>query len=200
MLGIRGRWWQPTGDLKGLGQPIEPEEWRRPIFGREAEVDWIDPATRPANVTSATRAARAVCQQAVGAGRVCIVPWTAGKEYMDGAREIDGRLAKAVIYPADERRSVITGFAAICGAVAPAATSADQTLAWPLWTQHQGVILLANFSGEPRESLTVRFASPLPVNRLRSIRHGELPFAKQANHQVEVALPMGEVTDILVAE
>jgi hypothetical protein len=59
---------------------------------------------------------------------------------------------------------------------------------------------LANFSGEPAESLTVRFASPLPVNRLRSIRHGALPFAKQANPYVEAALPMREVTDILVIE
>jgi hypothetical protein len=197
LLGIRGRSWQPAGDLKRLGQPLQPDDWRRPIFGRETKLDWIVPATRPANGISA---ARDVGQRAAGAGQVCVVPWTAGKEYMDGAREIDGQLAKAVVYPTDGRRSVITGFAAACGALAPATTSADQILAWPLWTQHQGVILLANFSGQPAQSLTVRFASPLPVNRLRSIRHGELPFARQANQQVEAALPMREVTDILVLE
>ena len=71
------------------------------------------------------------------------------------------------------------------------------SLAWPLWTQHKGVVLLANFSGEPAEKVVVQFRSPMPVSKIRSLRNGDLKFTKD-QRQVELIMPMGEVTDVLV--
>jgi hypothetical protein len=40
-----------------------------------------------------------------------VVPWGAGKAYLDSCREVKGSLARALVYPADERREVIARFA-----------------------------------------------------------------------------------------
>ncbi len=86
------------------------------------------------------------------------------------------------------------------GAQPPASTSANQILAWPLWMQQKGVVLLANFSGEPEEKIVVRFHSPVPVSSVRSLRNGKLKFIMNAQHDFELTLHMEEVTDVLVVE
>ena len=163
MLGISARSWKPTGDLARLGEVMQPADWQRPRFGREASLQM----KADAGVTSLPVDKRAY-QRAYGKGVVQVVPWTAGKEYMDAAKEIKGSVAKAIVYPADEKRMIFTDFA-LSGAVEPpATTSQSQILAWPLWTQQKGVVLLANFTGEPAKSLTVRFAAPVLVKHIRS--------------------------------
>ena len=69
LLGIRSRSWQPTGDLKRLGQTIRPDDWTRPIFMRETELDWLVPPTPPAHLTGDKSTARIVCERAADAGR-----------------------------------------------------------------------------------------------------------------------------------
>ena len=81
----------------------------------------------------------------------------------------------------------------------PRGTSVSQILAWPLWTQQKGVVLLANFSGQPTEKLVVQFRSPVPVSKVRSLRTGEVRFTKD-QREYKLTMPMGEVTDVLVVE
>jgi hypothetical protein len=188
MLGARSRSWKAAGDLRGWGEPIKVDDWRRPIFARETTIArGQGPATEP-------------YLTACGGGWVCVTPRTVGKDYMDGAREVEGRLAKAIVFAADPRRQAIATFALEAGAQPPATTSANQVLAWPLWTQHKGVVLLANFSGEPAENLVVRFRSPMPVAKVRSLRMGEVRFQTKDQRDVVLTMAMGEVTDVLVVE
>ena len=188
MLGAQSRSWKPTGELKGWGEPIKVDDWRRPIFARETAI------------ARGQGLATGPYQAAYGAGLVCVVPRTVGKDYMDGAREVEGKLAKAVVFPADQRREAIAAFALQAGAQPPATTSANQVLAWPLWTQQKGVVLLANFSGEPAENLVVRLRSPAPVAKVRSLRTGEVTFKAKDQRDLELTLPMNDVTDVLVVE
>jgi hypothetical protein len=195
MLGIKSRQWKPTGDLKRLGQPIRPDDWTRPIFGREVTIDPADDAAaQPIELPGQTHKA---FQRSWGKGLVQVVPWTAGKEYMDGATEKAGSLAKATIFPEDGRRKIFAGFAADAGTSPPATTSVSQVLAWPLWTQSKGVILLANYTGEPVSELHVRLAAPFPVTRAHSLREGDLPLSRSDPEHVELTLPMRDVTDII---
>jgi len=187
MLGAQSRAWKPAGDLKRWGEPIKVDDWRRPIFAREATITRPSPVTEP-------------YQTAHGAGLVRLESRTVGKNYMDGAREVEGKLAKAIVFPSDQRRQAIAAFALEAGAWPAASTSVSQILAWPLWTQQKGVVLLANFSDEPAERMVVRFRSPVPVSKVRSLRSGEVNFKAKAQGEFELALPMGEVTDVLVVE
>lgn len=60
---------------------------------------------------------------------------------------------------------------------------------------------MANFSGEPVESMVVEFHSPLPASKVRSLRAGALNFLKAKNPgEFELTLPMRELTDVLVVE
>jgi hypothetical protein len=187
MLGARSRSWKPLGDLQRFGEPIKVDDWRRPIFAREATITGNAPSTQP-------------CQNAHGAGLAYVLPRTAGKEYMDAAREVRGKLAKAIVFPADQRREAIAAMALQAGARPPASTSVSQVLAWPLWAQQKGVVLLANFSGEPAETMVVRFRSPLPVSKVRSLRTGEVKFTAKGQREFDLTMPMSEVTDVLVVE
>ncbi len=111
MLGVRSRSWRPTGDLRRLGKPIEPADWMRPIFAREVTLDPA-PQTQPATT-------RPVHGIAHGAGLICLVPFSAGKAYMDAARDVEGELAKATIFPAGRERDNIARFALGSGADPP---------------------------------------------------------------------------------
>jgi hypothetical protein len=186
MLGAHSRTWKPVGDLKRLGQPIRVIDYRRPIFAREMTILRPEPSTQP-------------YQTAHGAGLVHVTPRTVGKDYMDAAREVEGKLAKAIVFPAGSQREAIAAFALQAGVQPAAHTSANQVLAWPLWTQHKGVVLLANFSGEAATKMLVRFRSPIALSKVRSLRTGELKFAKTQG-EYELAMPMAEVTDVLVVE
>ncbi len=46
----------------------------------------------------------------------------------------------------------------------------------------------------------VRFRSPVPVSRVRSLRTGEVKFKVKEQQELELTMPMGEVTDVLVVE
>ncbi len=187
MLGAESRVWKPVGDLKRWDDPIKVDDWRRPIFAREATIMRQGPVKEP-------------YQTGYRAGLVSVVPRTVGKDYVDGAREVDGKLAKATLFPADQRREAITAFALQAGVRPPARASVSQILAWPLWTQQKGLVLLANFSGEPVEKLLVQVHSPVPVGKVRSLRTGEVKFKATGQGDLELILPMGEVTDVLVVE
>ncbi len=187
MLGTQSRSWKPVGDLKRFGEPIKVDDWRRPIFAREATIIRNDPSPRPYHIT-------------YGEGLVYVALRTVGKDYMDGAREVEGKLANAIVFPADQRREAITAFASHAGVRPPASTSISQILAWPLWTQHNGVVLLANFTGERAEKVVVQFHSPVPVSNVRSLRTGEVKFTKKDHGEFELTLPMYEVTDVIVVE
>ena len=99
---------------------------------------------------------------------------------------------------ASEQREIIAQFALDAGTQPPAITSESQILAWPLWSQESGVVLLANFTGEPAGEVTVRFAGPVRVESLRSVRRGELKFERAENGQITCKLSVEAVTDILV--
>ncbi len=161
MLGLKSRAWKPSGDLKRLGQPIAPADWLRPIFGREVTLQFADDAAaEPLGAIAHTGHEAQTYRRSHGKGRVQVVPWTAGKDYMDGAVTQPGALAKATIYPDDARRRVYTDFALESGVQPPATTSVSQILAWPLWIQDKGVILLANYTGAPAAEVRVRFETP----------------------------------------
>ncbi len=184
MLGIKSRAWKPSGDLKRLGQIIEPADYRRPIFQREVE---LTPAETP---------------RKTGAGEVQIVPRTAGVDYMSSAKEQKGSLGKAIVFPAGPARDAIVGFAQSAKVSAPASTSVNPILAWPLWTQQSGVILIANFTSEPAKEVTVSFTAPVPFKTLRSLRTGDVTnrMKRIDASRVEVTLPVSDVTDMLIVE
>lgn len=200
MLGVKERSWKHAGDLKRLGDLIQYADHLRPYFSRHARLD-------PQGATNLTFTAKVVpegetpahaYQRKHGAGLVQVVPWTAGKDYIDGHKKVDGTVAKgAVIYPDDERRKVIAQFA-LDAVVPPATTSVSQILAWPLWSLNGGVVLIANFTGNPAENVTVSFGSPQPVKSLRSIRQGELKFEQDKDKRVTCTIPVKDVTDILI--
>jgi len=178
MLGTTARAWTPTGDLKRLGEQIRPDDWRRPIYGRD--------------VTGITQPVRRY-----GKGQVWIAAKAPGKAYLDGAKQVKGSLAGAVIYPQGAERDVYVKFALDAGVKAPAVTSANQILAYPLWSPGAGVVLLANYTGEPAEAVTVRFQSPMMVKSVRSLHHGALKFTRKGSY-TECVVPVTDVTDILV--
>src|ERR1043166_621533 len=129
---------------------------------------------------------------------VQVVPWTAGKDYIDGHKKVDGSVAKGVIlYPDDDRRNVIARFA-LDAVVPPATSSASQILACPPWAPNAGAVLIANFTGNPAENVTVRFWSPQPVKSLRSIHQGELKFEQDKDKRVTCSLSVKDVTDVLI--
>jgi hypothetical protein len=199
MLGVTERSWKPTGDLARLGEVLQPADWQRPIFGREVSLQMADDAGAAFLSPAGAHAARAY-QRTYGKGLVQVVPWAAGKEYSDAAKEQKSTLTKSVIFPGDEKRTIFTDFALTSGIEPPATTSVSQILAWPLWTQQQGVVLLANFTGEPAQNLTVKFTAPVLVKSIRSLKQGALKFTQPDPQHVELTLPMPDVTDILVVE
>jgi hypothetical protein len=188
MVGAKDRSWKAVGDTKRLGEVIKSDDWRRPVFGREVA---LGPAGQAADKVAVARS--------YGKGVVQIVPWTAGKEYMDFATKAEGKPAHAVIFPVGEKRDVFTKLAVGSAVAIPARTSVSQILAWPLWTKDKGVVLLANFTGEPAANVEIVFASPVRVTKLRSLRKGELKFTKDGQ-EIRVSLPLEEVTDILRVE
>ncbi len=48
--------------------------------------------------------------------------------------------------------------------------------------------------------MVVRFHSPLPLSKIRSLRTGEMKFTAKVQGEFELTMPMGEVTDVLVVE
>ncbi len=199
MLGVKSRSWKPTGDLGRFGQPIDPADWKRPIFGREVTRVDAEPLEMAKPIATHNAEHHTIVLN-YGKGTVQIVPRTVGKDYMDGAKEIQASLAKATIFPDDTRREIISDFAVESGAVPPATTSHNQILAWPLWSQPGGVILLANYTGAPTAELHVSFTLPMPVSKVRSLKSGELNFKQSPDGSVVVSLPMKDVTDILIAQ
>lgn len=178
LLEVKARAWEPTGDLKRLGEQIRPDDWRRPIFGRK--VTGIDKPIHP-----------------YGKGLVWVLSWATGKTYLDGAQQVKGSLANAVIYPEGPARDVYAKFALDAGVKPPAFTSVSQLLAFPLWSKGAGVVLIANYTGEPAANVTVRFQAPMDVKTVRSLHHGDLLF-KRAGGYLECSVPVDDVTDILV--
>jgi hypothetical protein len=132
-----------------------------------------------------------------GAGLVQVVPWTAGKDYIDGQRTRDGSIAAgAILYPTDTRRDVISQFT-LSTVQSPATSSVSQILAWPLWSRKAGVVLLANFTGEPAREVVVSFTPPHGIASIRSLRRGKISF-KTKRGQATCILPVEEVTDMIV--
>jgi len=206
MLGVRERSWKAVGDLKGYGEMIKYADHRRPYFSRLARLVPAE-GTRipgPTNLDYATTTQPAEepvarsYRRSYGRGLVQVVPWTAGKDYVDGSRKIDGTIAKgAIVYPDDQRRDVIAGFAR--DAVnPPATTSASQILAWPLWSKRQGAVLIANYTGQPADSVNIMFKAPMRVRRVESLRAGKLQFKRGRGGVVTCTLPVRDVTDILL--
>lgn len=203
MLGVVERAWEPAGNLDRYGEEIKPADWRRPFFHRLCRVRF----TVPTGVDSLNifppigegEPRTPAFRRAFGKGLVQVVLWTVGKAYLETHQRVKGTLADAIRYPDGEARQIIAEFAVEAGVRRPAVTSADQVLAWPLWGQDRGVILLANFTGEPVDALEVRFESHLPVRTVRSLRVGELKH-EQADGAVSCTLPMAQVTDILVVQ
>jgi hypothetical protein len=188
MLGVKQRSWQVTGETKRLGEVLQPADWTRPAFSRvmTTAVAAIDTPTPGSLVKH-------------GRGLVAVASKTVGKEYRDSARIVKGKLGQAVLFADDRKRGVYTEFASAAGVRRPATTSVDQLLTWPLWTKDKGVLLLANYTGQPRPGVEVTFDSPVPVHKLRSIRRGELTFTNEGG-QIRTTLPVEDVTDILIVE
>jgi hypothetical protein len=197
MLGVKSRSWKSAGDLKRLGEQIKPDDWKRAIIGREvsldntaADIDFGDHADR------ALKSIRGV----YGLGSFLLVPHTVGKDYMDAAKEKPSSLAKATLFPDDQHRAIFTDFALASGAQPPAVTSTNQILAFPLWTQTKGVILLANYAGHPADAVKVTFTSPLPITKAAALHAGPLPLTHPDPDHFQLTLPMNDVTDIITLE
>jgi hypothetical protein len=205
MLGTGPRAWQPAGDLKRFGEMIQYADHLRPFFSRHSALLPADAKAMAGMkylkhtevvVPEGATPARAY-RRLYGRGQVQVVPWTAGKDYIDGHRMVDGEIAKgAVLYPDDARRDIIAGFAREA-VQPPATTSGSQILAMPLWTKAQGVILIANYTGNPAEKVKVTFQAPVKVNSVTSLRAGQLPFTRKGN-RIECTLPVRDVTDMLI--
>ena len=120
MLGVKSRSWKPAGDaadLKRLGEPIRPDDWTRPIFGREVTSEPADEAAA-ASLELAGHGHKAYRRPARGGawcgwcrGRPARTTWT-------GPTETAGSLAKATLFPDDARRGVYADFAAGAGPAA----------------------------------------------------------------------------------
>jgi hypothetical protein len=188
MLGVKQRSWHVTGDTKRLGEVLQPADWTRPAFSRvlTTAVAAIDTPTPGLPVKH-------------GRGLVAIASKTVGKEYRDAARIVKRELGQAVLFADDRKRGVYTEFASAAGVRRPATTSVDQLLAWPLWGKDKGVVLLANYTGQPQPNVEVTFDSPLRVHKLRSLRRGEMAFTNEGG-QIRATLSVEDVTDILVVE
>ena len=199
MLGVTARSWKPTGDLTRLGEVQQAADWRRPLFGREVSLTLAGDANATLLAPAGAGASRAY-QRVYGQGLVQVVPWTAGKDYLDAAQVKQGALTKAVLYPAGAERAIFSEFALSSGVEPPATTSVSQIMAWPLWTQQKGTILLANFTGEAAPQMTLKFAAPVAVKSIRSVKRGLLKFAQSDPRHIEISVPMTDVTDILVVE
>jgi hypothetical protein len=207
MLGFEGRTWKPVGDLKRYGELTNYADERRPYFSRQCmSMDdkaiarmkklFSQPDPKPEDQTALTPV-RLYGRHAYYKGLVQWVPWTAGKDYIDGSKVVDGSCAKgAVIYPSDGRREVITGFAREA-VTPPATTSANQVLAYPLWSKTQGVILIANYTGNPAEGVVVTFQAPVMVKSVTSLRSGKLKFTRRGN-RIACTMPVHDVTDMLL--
>ena len=205
MLGIKARSWKPVGDLKRYGEMINYADERRPYFSRHCTLTPADgkaiaggkylnavEAVVPAGETQVQ-----AYQRKYGEGLVQVVPWTTGKDYIDGSKRVDGALAKgAVIYPSDVRRDIIAGLAFTTVQQA-ATTSENQILAMPLWSKTQGVILIANYTGNPTEAMTVAFQAPITVKSVTSLRNGKLKFTRRGN-RIACTMPVHDVTDMLL--
>jgi len=196
MLGTRMRSWSPVGDLTGYGKTIEYADYRRKIFDR------ICISERPTDcliLEYENGPAGSAYRRKFGNGLLQVVPWTAGKEYLDGHRKIDGALMKgAIIYPDDVRRQVIAGFAQESVAL-PATTDKNQVLAWPIIARNGAAILIANYTGNPAGKVNLEFSVPWDVKRIHSLRHGNVIFSR-AGDRYRCALVVDDVTDILVVE
>ncbi len=197
MLGVKSREWKATGETKRLGEPIKPDDWKRPIFGRDTSVVKAEGA-QVDNLNS--RMEMRAYRHPHGKGLVQFVPWTAGKNYMDGAVEKKGSLTQVTQFPDDMGRKIYSDFSVAAGVKPPSVTSVSQVLAWPLCTQNKGVVLLANFTGEAVAELRVTFATLLPVDKVLSLRKGPLKFTRPDADHIEVTLPLDGVTDILSFE
>jgi hypothetical protein len=198
LLHVKSRSYKPTGDLKRLGQEIRPADWTRPIIGRDVACELLDDKGVKM-LESAAEGPKAYRYQH-GNGVVQVVPWTAGKAYMDGAVEKPGTLAKATLFPDDDRRKIYADFALDADAAPPATTSVSQVLAWPLWTQHNGVVLLANYTGEPAAEVRVRLFTPMPITQARALHGGNLHLTHPDADHVEFTVPMKDVTDMIGLE
>jgi len=204
MLGVKQRSWEPTGDLARFGQEIKVDDWMRPLFGRACvfapregvEMPVATFSTEEGIETTRIRVPSGPYSLPAGKGTVHVVPSTAGKSYLDAHQKVDGQLAPAILYPDGKEREAIVRPALDSGVRPAATTSVSQILAWPLWTQHKGVVLIANFTGNPAEAVEVGFLLPRPVRAVRSLRHGDLKF----DEATRCTLPVNEVTDILVVE
>ncbi|MHB0937288.1 MAG: hypothetical protein ACYDCO_21435 [Armatimonadota bacterium] len=205
MLGITERSWKPVGDLKRYGDLIGYADHRRPYFSRHCTMATAEGQGIPgahylkpnAIVTPDGEAPAMAYERQYGKGLVQVITWTAGKDYLDGSKVVDGTLAKgAIIYPVSVRRDIITGLAWNT-VQQPATTSVSQILAMPLWSKTQGAILIANYTGNPAEKVTVTFRSPVKVKSVTSLRAGKLA-VKRRGGVFECTLPVKDVTDILL--
>lgn len=196
LLGVKSRSWKVSGkNPDRLGQILEPADHLRPIHQRDVTIEH-DPAHR---------------RNAF----IYDLEWAGGVHYMNSATELKGTLGKAILFPPPDYNAKPTAnwssqwaqnfsynVRAYAGVKPIATTSVHQILAWPLWTQTKGVILLANFTGEPAKELTVTFTSPIPIKSIRSIRTGDLtPAIKHPDPtHIELTLPLNDVTDMLIVE
>jgi hypothetical protein len=198
MLFAKSRSWKPAGDLKRLGEEIKPADWKRAHFSRDVSLELIDPPT--ITVPDGAAHLNKAYTHGHGKGVVQVVPYTAGEDYMTAAVEKPATLAKATLFPDDTRRKIYSEFALAAGAQPPATTSINQILAWPLSTQHNGVVLLANYTGEPAENVAVSFISPLPITKATALHAGPLKLSHPDADHFEFTLPMKDVTDIITLE
>ena len=104
---------------------------------------------------------------------------------------------REIYCPDDARRRLYADFALESGVQPPAMTSVSQILAWPLWIQDKGAILLANYTGEPATEVRVRFETPVPISKAHALHGGDLPVHRLDAEHAEVTLPMADVTDII---
>ena len=189
MLGIKERSWKATGDLKRYGDLIKYADERRPYFSRQSNLVLTD--------GKALTGEKDTYRQKYGKGLVQVVSWTAGKDYIEGCHKVDGTIAKgANVFPSDARRDIIAALARE-SVTPPAITSVSQIVASPLWAKKQGVVLLANYTGNPAENVTVTFQAPLTVRTVTSLRAGKLKF-KRHHGTIECTLPVRDVTDMLI--
>jgi len=205
MLGVSERSWKPAGDLSRHGEMIGYADHKRPYFSRHSRLTPAGGEAIPgaeylgeAAVVPEGDAPSRAYRRRYGRGTVQVVPWTAGKDYLDGHRIVDGTIAEgAILYPDDSRRDIIAGLA-LERTKPPAMTSVSQVLAWPLWTRKQGAVLIANYTGNSVDEVRVTFRAPMRVRNLQSVQNGNLRFRRRWGGLVECTLPVRDVIDVLI--
>ena len=179
-----------------------PDELQPAKFGAIGTKTRFQPTTAQV-VGSFGDGSPAVVTNDFGSGKAQFVGTCPAIAYLKDAEFVPDRLAEQ--WPPEHRRFI--NHAAIGLAVRRVAELSCPVVECGVYDSPRGsALVLANFTYEPIRALQVRLTLPGPVQKIRSLQHGTLPFtteetSEHPEHRIAVSfqLPLG-LTDIVLAE